>query len=388
MISVQILRLARAPIAAFAGMGVLWGSFAAVLPDVQMMLGIDETRLGLLMFMTPIAAVTAMLVAPAVGAAMGRYALPLAALLMAAAFAFPGQVTAVWLFPFAMLLCGAGTGLTDVLMNARVAALENQRGVHLMNLSHAAYSFGYAGAAIGTGMMRGAGWSPAWVLGFWALISAVFAVFTYEKDGAISGLIKPKGVRAGRLGLVPIVGGGIVLISFMTENAAENWSALHIERTLGGSPQAGAMGPAVMALTMGVARIFGQGIVGRISPGTLLLSGAFIAAIGAATAALAGSATVAYVGFFVMGLGSSVIAPTAFSLVGKLAAPQARARAVARATLLGYFGYFFGPPMIGVIAGSVGLRFAFVFAAVMLGMIPILWQVMKRVSARDAEGLG
>jgi predicted MFS family arabinose efflux permease len=273
-------------------------------------------------------------------------------------------------------------------MNARVAALENQRGVHLMNLSHAAYSFGYAAAAIGTGFMRGAGWSPAWVLGFWALISAVFAVFTYEKDGAISGLIKPKGVRAGRLGLVPIVGGGIVLISFMTENAAENWSALHIERTLGGSPQAGAMGPAVMALTMGVARIFGQGIVGRISPGTLLLSGAFIAAIGAATAALAGSATVAYVGFFVMGLGSSVIAPTAFSLVGKLAAPQARARAVARATLLGYFGYFFGPPMIGVIAGSVGLRFAFVFAAVMLGMIPILWQVMKRVSARDAEGLG
>jgi MFS family permease len=387
MISVQILRLARAPIAAFAGMGVLWGSFAAVLPDVQMMLGINETRLGLLMFMTPIAAVIAMLIAPAVGAAMGRYALPLAAMLMAAAFAFPGQITAVWLFPFAMLLCGAGTGLTDVLMNARVAALESQRGVHLMNLSHAAYSFGYAGAAIGTGMMRGAGWSPAWVLGFWALISAVFAVSTYEKDGAISGLIKPKDGRAGRLGLVPIVGGGIVLISFMTENAAENWSALHIERTLGGSPQAGAMGPAVMALTMGVARIFGQGIVGRISPGTLLFWGAFIAAVGAATAALAVSAAMAYVGFIVMGLGSSVIAPTAFSLVGKLAAPHARARAVARATLLGYFGYFFGPPMIGVIAGSVGLRFAFVFAALMLGTIPILWQVMKRVAARDAEGL-
>ncbi len=387
MISVQILRLARAPIAAFAGMGVLWGSFAAVLPDVQMMLGINETRLGLLMFMTPIAAVIAMLIAPAVGAAMGRYALPLAAMLMAAAFAFPGQITAVWLFPFAMLLCGAGTGLTDVLMNARVAALESQRGVHLMNLSHAAYSFGYAGAAIGTGMMRGAGWSPAWVLGFWALISAVFALSTYEKDGAISGLIKPKDGRAGRLGLVPIVGGGIVLISFMTENAAENWSALHIERTLGGSPQAGAMGPAVMALTMGVARIFGQGIVGRISPGTLLFWGAFIAAVGAATAALAVSAAMAYVGFIVMGLGSSVIAPTAFSLVGKLAAPQARARAVARATLLGYFGYFFGPPMIGVIAGSVGLRFAFVFAALMLGTIPILWQVMKRVAARDAEGL-
>ena len=50
-------------------------------------------------------------------------------------------------------------------------------------------------------------------------------------------------------------------------------------------------------------------------------------------------------------------------------APEARARAVARATLLGYFGYFFGPPAIGFIAGSFGLRFAFVCAAVMLAGI-------------------
>ena len=40
------------------------------------------------------------------------------------------------------------------------------------------------------------------------------------------------------------------------------------------------------------------------------------------------------------------------------------ARAVARATLLGYFGYFVGPPTLGFIAGAFGLRFAFVFAAV------------------------
>jgi len=37
----------------------------------------------------------------------------------------------------------------------------------------------------------------------------------------------------------------------------------------------------------------------------------------------------AYAGFIIMGLGSSVIAPTAFSLTGRLAQPEARARAVA-----------------------------------------------------------
>ena len=47
-----------------------------------------------------------------------------------------------------------------------------------------------------------------------------------------------------------------------------------------------------------------------------------------------------YGGLIVMGTGSSVIAPQAFSLVGRPAPAQDRARAVARATLPGYIGYF------------------------------------------------
>ena len=76
------LRVARPAVAAFAAMGVLWGAFAASLPDIKTMLDIDESRLGALMFMTPIAAVCAMLVAPAAGGLFGRRALPIACALM------------------------------------------------------------------------------------------------------------------------------------------------------------------------------------------------------------------------------------------------------------------------------------------------------------------
>jgi MFS family permease len=369
---------ARAPVAAFAAMGVLWGTFAAVLPDLKTQLGATESELGLLLLPTPLAAVTAMLLAPLIGAALGRVALPVAALLMAAAFALPGQTAQFWLFPLAMMACGGATGLTDVLMNARVAALENDRGLHLMNLCHAAYSFGYAGGAIGTGIMRGEGWPPVWVMGTMALTAGIFALMTWERDGTIHGLRKPKDGTAGRLGLIPVIGGGIVLIAFLTENAAENWSALHIEQTLGGSPEEGAMGPAALALTMGFARLAGQGLITRVDPFRLLMGGAILASIGALGAALATSPKMAYAGFIVMGIGSSVIAPTAFSLVGRLADPESRARAVARATLFGYFGYFFGPPSLGFIAGAFGLRFAFVFASVMLLAVLILAPLMAR----------
>jgi hypothetical protein len=51
---------------------------------------------------------------------------------------------------------------------------------------------------------------------------------------------------------------------------------------------------------------------------------------------------------------------------------------VARATLLGYFGYFVGPPLLGLIAGTFGLRFAFVWAACLVGMVFVLAPILKR----------
>ena len=377
MTALSTLSAARTGIAAFAAMGVVWGTFAAALPDIKTLLGVDETQLGLLMFMTPIAAVTAMLLAPRVGTALRGAALPVSVALMAIAFTLPGHATALWMFPLFMMCCGAATGLTDVLMNARVAALENARGLHLMNLTHAAYSFGYAGGAIATGAMRNAGWSPASVMGTAACIALGFAVLAMERQGQITGLIAPKEQATG-LGWVPVIGGAMVLIAFMTENAAENWSALHIEKTLGGSPVQGSAAPAALALTMGFARLVGQGIVARVNPSWLLCGGAIVAACGALIAAAATTPAMAYAGFIVMGIGASVIAPTAFSLVGRFAQPEARARAVARATLLGYFGYFFGPPTLGFLAGTFGLRAAFVFAAGALMVIIALVAVMAR----------
>jgi MFS family permease len=378
MMSPSTLVYARPAIAAFAAMGILWGTFAAVLPDLKAMLDVDERQLGLLIFLTPIAAISAMLVAPAFGASTGRVALPMAVALMALAFALPGQASVLWVFPLAMACAGAATGLTDVLMNARVAAMETERGLHLMNLTHAAYSFGYAGGAVMTGVLRGAGWGPAWVMGTMAALGLCCALLTFEKDGRIDGLRKPKDGSALPLGWVPVIGGGIVLIAFMTENAAENWSALHIEKTLGGSPEEGALGPAMLALTMGFARLGGQWIAGRVDPFVILRVGAVVASLGALVVAQASGPGLAYLGFFIMGIGAAVLAPTAFSLVGQFSAAEARARAVARATLLGYFGYFFGPPLLGLIAGTFGLRFAFVFAACLVGLIFLLAPLLAR----------
>ena len=111
----------------------------------------------------------------------------------------------------------------------------------------------------------------------------------------------------------------------------------------------------------------------------LLVLGAGLAAMGAVLIAWAATTTEAYLGFVVMGLGASVIAPTAFTLVGALSPPEDRARAIQAATMLGYSGYFVGPPGLGIIAGTWGLRAAFLTAALALCVVPVLIWVLARV---------
>lgn len=212
----------RPALASFAAMGVLWGSYAATLPDIKTMLGVDEAGLGLLILGAPIAAVLAMLLAPATGVALGRFALPLASLAMALAFMLPGQAPVAGglmlvAFAAAMALCGATTGTLDVLMNARVAAMENARGHSLMNLCHAAYSLGYAGSALISGGLRAGAWGPGQVMLVAAFLALALGLASYEADGRIDGLAKPMDANAAGLGRVAVIGGAIVLILFVRE---------------------------------------------------------------------------------------------------------------------------------------------------------------------------
>lgn len=378
------IAIARATLVAFAGMGAMWGAYAALVPDIKAMLGVGDAWFGTLLLATPVAAVVTMLFAPRIAPTFGRHVLPLSILAFGLAYLLPGWIAVPPLFAASMVLVGVTNAFLDVTMNARVSALELDRGAHLMNLNHAAYSFGYAGAAILTGWLRLSGWAPGEILTALALAVAVSAALAFEGGQDINGFAREAGVRV-RLGRVPLWGGIITLVAFMSENAAENWSALHIERTLGAARGEGSFGPAVMALTMGVGRMLGQIAVAHVDEGRLLRAGTLVCAAGLALVGLAPSPFAAYLGLVVTGLGGSVIAPTAFAVVGRLADPAVRAQSIARATALGYLGYFFGPPALGLISELLSLRVALVtMAAVVLVVLALYPRLVAAGRGRAA----
>ena len=371
--------LSRAPLACFVVMGMLWGTLAALLPDLQARFGLGDGMLGVMLLLTSVSGVVVMLAAPMVAGWLGAAALPVAAVAMGLAFATPALAVGVAGLALAMLAIGAASGFIDVMMNARVSTIEAARARPLMNLNHGAYSFAYAGGAALTGLARGAGVGPGPILVVAGCGAVFLAALSVERGATIGTDRRGAAARGGgALGAVTLLGGLVILVAYFAESAVEAWSALHIERTLGGNPAQGALGPALLGLTMGIGRLAGQGLAARIAPGRMMRAGLALAAAGAAVAALAPVPVVAWAGFAVLGLGVSVVAPCAMALIGA-AVPEARAAAIARASAVAYAGFFIGPPLLGGVSDLAGLRAAFaVVVVILVAALPLIGVLVRR----------
>ena len=138
-----------------------------------------------------------------------------------------------------------------------------------------------------------------------------------------------------------------------------------------------ALGPAVLGLTMGFGRLFGQVIAAWVADTVMIGVAYLIAALGTALAALAPSLFVAYLGFGLAGLGISVVVPLAMAMVGRSVPSQQRVAAIGRASVIGYGAFLVGPGVMGFVADTFGLASSFllvsaVLVAVAIGLTPMI----------------
>ena len=378
---ISLLRLSQAPIAGFAAIGTGWGTFAAAIPDLKASLAISESELGLALFFGALGAVISMAASAKImeWLGTGRKLIAVICLLLGAAFVGPSYATSLAAISVAMACVGLMTGLLDVVINARVSQLEARTGKHLMSLGHGMFSLAYAIAAICTGFAREAGFAPSEIYPVAAAVITLYAILAITAPEVVFARETPSDTAMPKppLPFAVYILGALILIAFFAENATEIWSALHVERTLGGGAAQGSFGPALLGLTMAIGRFSGQALASRFGLVPLMTWTASLAAIGGVIAAAAPTPAVAYIGFACLGLGVSTLAPLGFALGGQYLTEAQRPLGIARMTLIGYMGFFFGPPVLGVLAEAFGLRAAFAVIGGMLVMFPILLRALS-----------
>ncbi|SFR57908.1 MFS transporter [Litoreibacter janthinus] len=369
------LRLSHIPALAFAILGLYWGSFAAFVPLLKERVGAGDALFGLLLLGTACGLATTMWFAPMVDRWLGRWSMALSTFALSVAFLLPGLVTSPVGFFLAMFACGLASGLTDVIMNARVSDLEAQTGRSLMNANHGSFSLAYAGGAFITGLAREAAVQPALLF----VVLGALVLLVLARLRMAPALSHDDGVPVNLPWGIVILCGAVVLIAFMSEAAVEAWSALHVERTLGGSAAEGAFGPTMLGLTMAVGRFSGQAVSERLSDTSVILWATAMAVVGTALVVIAPVPMVAYLGFGIMGLGVSVIGPLGLALVGRMVPPALRTVAISRTAVLGFLGFFAAPAIMGFVSEGYGLRAAFgAVALLLLILVPLVYALRAR----------
>lgn len=355
------MRAARRSITlVFLADGLLIGSWAGRVPAIKQQTGVTSPELGLALFAMSLGALLAMPVAGWACDRIGSRGVVIGALVAAAgALALAARADSLETLVPALLAFGAGFGSINVAANAQGLELERRYGRSILSSFHAAFSAGGLGGAGLGAAAAAAGVSPR------SQFAAVALGIVAAALGAGRRLLLTStgDARPGRVVVRPpralLVLGAAAFFTMLGEGAAADWSALYLSRSLAATAAVAALGYLFFSLAMATSRTLGDRLNERLGPAALVRGGGLLAASGLSFALAVGSAPVALVGFALMGTGLGVVVPVLFRAAGSSAGVSASV-GIAAVSTVGFLGFLAGPPVIGVVAGGVGLRFALV----------------------------
>ena len=413
-------RAALATALVFAVNGLLLATWVARIPETRDRLGASTAELGLV------------LLAPGVGALLsmpfsGRWCRRFGSRPVVAATTVAASVVLVLLAVVPTLV---GLGLTlfvwgmfygswDVAMNVHGSAVEQRAGREWMPRYHACWSVGgIVGATLGA---LAAALDIPLILHFAAIaVTCVtlvgFALRGFIEDregrevresredegaphrpapvpGPLVGERSPAGmemppvvhspqapsaqahsrqghgrprVLTGRL----LVVGVVTLCATTLEGAAADWLALFLTDERRTTASLAAFGYAVFAVAMAAGRFSGTAVAERLGRDGAVRAGGLVSFAGVLLTVVGPGLVSAYLGAALWALGVCLVFPAAVSAGGE--APYRPADAIAAVTTIGYGGFLLGPPLIGLLAGQVGLGRALLVLLVLAGGIAAL----------------
>ena len=360
--------LSRPVLPAFVMLGAAFGGFSAYVPDIKSQISASDGVYGMAMLVAALGSVITMWLAPKLDVILGQRAIVILMGLFGVLFLIPTFAPVLAVFTLGMILAQSIAGTTDVIMNARLSQIESRNGVTLMGLNHAMFSFAYAISAVIAGIMRGAGvLAGEFALGILCLAFLLAWVTTVPPNA--SAKVDKTSDRVSVRWAIVIIPGFAIMVAFMTELASEAWSALHIERVLAASAELSALGPAILGATMGIGRLLGQYTLQNVSEIRVVRWGAIVSAAGALAAANGSGPVLIYTGFALLGAGVSVMVPMLFAHVGKVTPEHLRTQAISRVAVIGYIGFFLGPPMMGFLSEWGTLSASFTAIAALLVVV-------------------
>lgn len=383
-----VVRARRLMLGLYGLLGLSVSSWLARLPSVRDALELSTGELGTVLLVGAVGSLVTVLMA---GAAVSRWGSRAVMLAAAAVYAVANvllglgpSVGSVAVLVLGVLLMSASFALGNVPLNVEAAVIERRMGRTVVPQFHAAFSIGaIAGSAIGAA----AAWADVPVLVQFTAVSVVSVVW---RLAAIPGAVlapeapvpSPGGATAvddapparRGAGLRAALGawrerrtllvGLVVMAAALSEGSANNWLAIAVVDGFERPDAVGALVFGVFVASMTLARLVGTRLIDRFGRVRVLAASGAASVLGLSLFGTAPSLPLAVLGVVAWGLGAGLAVP-----IGMVAVSEDPLRAAGRVAVVSAFASvasIAAPPVVGLVAETVGARQALLMIVVVL----------------------
>ncbi|MDP8799082.1 MFS transporter [Serratia marcescens] len=353
----------------FFMLGLCFGSLSSRMATIKGGLALSDGVFGTVLFAMSVGVVVSLPISGWAIAKLGSRVVGVAAILI--------NATLLLLVPFAatvpqlaalLFFSGFAYSAVNVSNNMQASIAEAVSGKTRLPFFHGIWGVaGFVGAGIGA-LMIGRG--VALPLHF-AGIAAVALMSALLCRRAL--FDKPELEQTGRVFAIPDRSlfnyGLIVFCSMACEGIMYDWSVVYFQDVVSVDRKYIGLGFTVFMAAMTIGRLMLNRFVDRIGVRRTLQWGGMLAFTGMTLTTWLPGLVMSIIGFFLVGLGICAIIPLVAGAAAR-SSSMAPSAAIAAVLTIGFLGTLIGPPLIGFLSETVGLRYAFlVCVALSLGVI-------------------
>ena len=331
------------------------------LPEIQRGLGVAEGAFGLALIGTACGTLVSLSFAGRWLERFGhRRTLIVMTALLPLAYAIASTARSPLAFFLLLIPAGLAIGAIEIIVNLEADRVEHQTRQRFMNRAHGFWSVGFFVAGLLGALLSQLGVTPQAHLALVVPVVALgLALILGRFDAAPhrdAASAPPAHFARPTFGVMLLV--AVALPAMVLEGAGADWSAIYMRDVFGASPFVAGLAVATGALAQAITRFFADRVVARHQP--VVVARVLLGVLGAGTLLVfaAPSGAAALLGFALMGMGTSAIFPLAMSAAAQRT-DRAPATNVAALAQISFVAFLLGPPLLGYLAQTFGIRWAF-----------------------------
>lgn len=377
----QRKRIRLGVFAFYFSQGLCFSSWASRIPDIKSYLGLDDAAWGTILLMIPIGQICGMTISGLMVSKIGsKKILPVSLVFYVLALLAIGASRTEYALLMSLIFFGFCGNFCNISVNTQGVNIEAMYGKAIMSSFHGGWSLAcFAGSAIGL-LMINIHLNPFYHFLIVAVI--VLANLVVSKKYLQPDIKKKKDPQEAEakkrnkpetflylLGIVAFCG-------MAAEGAMSDWGGLYLKDIVKVSDSLVPLGFAAYMVTMASGRFFADGIIERWGRQRIIQAGGILISIGLFLAVAFPYLPVTLVAFMIIGLGTSSIVPTIYSIAGqRTKIPTGIALTIVSS--ISFLGFLMGPPLIGYISQATNLRYSYGLIGVFGICIVILSSVIK-----------